>query len=93
MNILSLSLSLRVKKLTETLVTVQQLDKNMNNLRSWLTRIEGELAKPIHYSICHRDEIQKRLAEQQVSKSRFFFKKNIQYKILFQSVEIVSKYH
>uniref|UniRef100_A0A8C1XQ72 KASH domain-containing protein n=1 Tax=Cyprinus carpio TaxID=7962 RepID=A0A8C1XQ72_CYPCA len=37
----------------------------MNNLRSWLTRIEAELAKPIHYSICHRDEIQKRLAEQQ----------------------------
>ncbi|KAF4099427.1 hypothetical protein G5714_019553 [Onychostoma macrolepis] len=55
----------RVKKLTETLVTVQQLDKNMNNLRSWLTRIEAELAKPIHYNICHRDEIQKRLAEQQ----------------------------
>uniref|UniRef100_A0A671NED1 KASH domain-containing protein n=1 Tax=Sinocyclocheilus anshuiensis TaxID=1608454 RepID=A0A671NED1_9TELE len=54
-----------VKKLTETLVTVQQLDKNMNNLRSWLTRIEAELAKPIHYSICHRDEIHKRLAEQQ----------------------------
>lgn len=62
------SISLRVKKLTETLVTVQQLDKNMNNLRSWLTRIEAELAKPIHYSICHSDEIQKRLAEQQVSK-------------------------
>uniref|UniRef100_A0A8C2KV16 KASH domain-containing protein n=1 Tax=Cyprinus carpio TaxID=7962 RepID=A0A8C2KV16_CYPCA len=58
-------LPLKVKKLTETLVTVQQLDKNMNNLRSWLTRIEAELAKPIHYSICHRDEIQKRLAEQQ----------------------------
>uniref|UniRef100_A0A8C1QBP5 KASH domain-containing protein n=1 Tax=Cyprinus carpio TaxID=7962 RepID=A0A8C1QBP5_CYPCA len=37
----------------------------MNNLHSWLTRIEAELAKPIHYSICHRDEIQKRLAEQQ----------------------------
>ncbi|XP_051511030.1 LOW QUALITY PROTEIN: nesprin-2-like [Myxocyprinus asiaticus] len=55
----------RVKKLTETLVTVQQLDKNMNNLRSWLSRIEAELAKPIHYSVCHRDEIQKRLAEQQ----------------------------
>ncbi|KAI2651915.1 Nesprin-2 [Labeo rohita] len=55
----------RVKKLTETLVTVQQLDKNMINLRSWLTRIEAELAKPIHYSICHRDEIQKRLVEQQ----------------------------
>uniref|UniRef100_A0A8C1XF16 KASH domain-containing protein n=1 Tax=Cyprinus carpio TaxID=7962 RepID=A0A8C1XF16_CYPCA len=62
---LSFSLSFRVKKLTETLVTVQQLDKNMNNLRSWLTRIEAELVKPIHYSICHRDEIQKRLAEQQ----------------------------
>uniref|UniRef100_A0A672MFN1 Uncharacterized protein n=1 Tax=Sinocyclocheilus grahami TaxID=75366 RepID=A0A672MFN1_SINGR len=64
-----ISLSFRVKKLTETLVTVQQLDKNMNNLRSWLTGIEAELAKPIHYSICHRDEIQKRLTEQQVNLS------------------------
>ncbi|KAL6486315.1 hypothetical protein MHYP_G00057070 [Metynnis hypsauchen] len=55
----------RVNKLKETMVTVQQLDKNMSNLRTWLSRIEAELAKPVHYSICHGDEIQKRLAEQQ----------------------------
>ncbi|XP_076613023.1 nesprin-2a [Chaetodon auriga] len=56
----------RVKKLTETLVTVQQLDKNMSNLRSWLSRMEAELSRPITYSVCHHQEIQRRLAEQQV---------------------------
>ncbi|XP_072538856.1 nesprin-2a isoform X2 [Salminus brasiliensis] len=55
----------RVNKLKETMVTVQQLDKNMSNLRAWLSRIEAELTKPVYYSICHGDEIQKRLAEQQ----------------------------
>lgn len=56
----------RVRKLKETLVTVQQLDKNMSNLRSWLCRIEAELSRPVTYSVCHHQEIQKRLAEQQV---------------------------
>lgn len=55
----------RVKKLKETLATVQQLDKNMSNLRSWLCRIESELSRPITYSVCHHHEIQKRLAEHQ----------------------------
>ncbi|KPP74989.1 hypothetical protein Z043_105797 [Scleropages formosus] len=55
----------RVRKLKDTLVTVQQLDKNMSNLRTWLSRIEAELAKPVVYSVCHNDEIQRKLAEQQ----------------------------
>ncbi|KAM6915050.1 nesprin-2-like [Xenentodon cancila] len=55
----------RVKKLKETLVAVQQLDKNMSNLRSWLSRIEAVLSRPITYSVCHEREIQRRLAEQQ----------------------------
>uniref|UniRef100_A0A673AAZ1 Spectrin repeat containing, nuclear envelope 2b n=1 Tax=Sphaeramia orbicularis TaxID=375764 RepID=A0A673AAZ1_9TELE len=55
----------RVRKLKETLVTVQQLDKNMSNLRTWLSRIEAELAKPVVYNVCHSDEIQRKLAEQQ----------------------------
>eukprot|EP00064_Thunnus_orientalis_P010013 superscaffoldBa00001318_g10039 len=55
----------RVRKLKETLVTMQQLDKNMSNLRSWLSRIEAELSRPITYSVCHHQEIQRRLAEQQ----------------------------
>lgn len=59
----------RVKKLKETLVTVQQLDKNMSNLRSWLSRIEAELSRPITYSVCHHQEIQRRLAEQQVHRN------------------------
>lgn len=59
----------RVKKLKETLVTVQQLDKNMSNLRSWLSRIEAELSRPITYSVCHHQEIERRLAEQQVRRN------------------------
>ncbi|XP_063764618.1 nesprin-2-like isoform X1 [Eleginops maclovinus] len=55
----------RVGKLKETLVTVQQLDKNMSNLRTWLSRIEAELAKPVVYNVCHSEEIQRKLAEQQ----------------------------
>ncbi|XP_032194599.1 nesprin-1 isoform X17 [Mustela erminea] len=55
----------RVKKLKETLVAVQQLDKNMSNLRTWLAHIESELAKPIVYDSCDSDEIQKKLTEQQ----------------------------
>ncbi|XP_017294594.1 nesprin-2 isoform X2 [Kryptolebias marmoratus] len=55
----------RVRKLKETLVTVQQLDKNMSNLRTWLSRIETELSKPVVYRVCHSDEIQKKLCEQQ----------------------------
>uniref|UniRef100_A0A671VQL2 KASH domain-containing protein n=1 Tax=Sparus aurata TaxID=8175 RepID=A0A671VQL2_SPAAU len=37
----------------------------MSNLRSWLCRMEAELSRPITYSVCHHQEIQKRLAEQQ----------------------------
>uniref|UniRef100_A0AAQ4QLF5 KASH domain-containing protein n=1 Tax=Gasterosteus aculeatus aculeatus TaxID=481459 RepID=A0AAQ4QLF5_GASAC len=55
----------RVRKLKETLVTVQQLDKNMSGLRTWLSHMEAELARPLVYSVCHGDEIQRKLAEQQ----------------------------
>ncbi|KAB5582142.1 hypothetical protein PHYPO_G00183770 [Pangasianodon hypophthalmus] len=55
----------RVRKLKETLMMVQQLDKNMSNLRTWLSRIEGELTKPIVFGVCHSEEIQCKLAEQQ----------------------------
>ncbi|XP_038195664.1 nesprin-1 isoform X2 [Arvicola amphibius] len=55
----------RVKKLKETLVAVQQLDKNMGNLRTWLAHIESELAKPIVYESCNSEEIQRKLSEQQ----------------------------
>uniref|UniRef100_A0A8C9X0Y0 KASH domain-containing protein n=1 Tax=Sander lucioperca TaxID=283035 RepID=A0A8C9X0Y0_SANLU len=37
----------------------------MSNLRSWLSRIEAEQSRPITYSVCHHQEIQRRLAEQQ----------------------------
>uniref|UniRef100_A0A4W5RGE5 KASH domain-containing protein n=1 Tax=Hucho hucho TaxID=62062 RepID=A0A4W5RGE5_9TELE len=55
----------KVRKLKETLVMVQQLDKNMSNLRSWLSRIETQLARPVTYNVCHHEEIQKQLAQQQ----------------------------
>lgn len=47
-------------------MTVQQLDKKMSNLRTWLSCIEADLAKPVVYSVCHSDEIKKQLAELQV---------------------------
>lgn len=56
----------RVKKLKETLVAMQQLDKNMSSLRSWLAHIESELSKPIVYETCDSEEIQRKLNEQQV---------------------------
>ncbi|XP_023011209.2 nesprin-1 isoform X7 [Maylandia zebra] len=55
----------RVKKLRETLVAVQQLDKNMSSLRSWLAHIETELSKPIVYTTCDDQEIQRKLNQQQ----------------------------
>ncbi|XP_013867052.1 nesprin-1 isoform X3 [Austrofundulus limnaeus] len=55
----------RVKKLRETLVAVQQLDKNMSSLRSWLSHIETELSRPIVYDTCNSQEIQRKLHHQQ----------------------------
>lgn len=57
----------RVKKLRETLVAVQQLDKNMSSLRSWLAHIETELSKPIAYDSCDFHDIQRKLDLQQVT--------------------------
>uniref|UniRef100_A0A3B4B563 KASH domain-containing protein n=1 Tax=Periophthalmus magnuspinnatus TaxID=409849 RepID=A0A3B4B563_9GOBI len=54
-----------VKKLRETLVAVQQLDKNMSSLRSWLAHIETELSRPIVYDTCDDQEIQRKLNQQQ----------------------------
>ncbi|KAG7275364.1 hypothetical protein CRUP_007920 [Coryphaenoides rupestris] len=55
----------RVNKLRETLVAVQQLDKNMSSLRSWLAHIETELSRPIVYDTCDDQEIQRKLNQQQ----------------------------
>ncbi|XP_028460256.1 nesprin-1 isoform X2 [Perca flavescens] len=55
----------RVKKLRETLVAVQQLDKNMSSLRSWLAHIETDLSRPIVYETCDDLEIQRKLNQQQ----------------------------
>ena len=57
---------IRVKKLRETLVAVQQLDRNMSSLRSWLNHIETELHKPLTYHTCDAQEIQRKLDMQQV---------------------------
>ncbi|XP_061651777.1 nesprin-1 isoform X12 [Phyllopteryx taeniolatus] len=55
----------RVKKLRETLVAVQQLDKNMSSLRTWLAHIETELSQPIAYDACDFQDIQRKLELQQ----------------------------
>uniref|UniRef100_A0A8C5MR52 KASH domain-containing protein n=1 Tax=Leptobrachium leishanense TaxID=445787 RepID=A0A8C5MR52_9ANUR len=54
-----------VKRLKETLVVIQQLEKKMSNLRTWLAQIESELSKPVIYSICNDQEIHRKLTEQQ----------------------------
>lgn len=59
--------SIRVKKLRETLVAVQQLEKKMSSLRSWLSHIEMELSRPIVYHTCEEKEIEKKLNQQQVN--------------------------
>lgn len=59
--------SARVKKLKETLVAVQQLEKKMSSLRSWLAHIEMELSRPIVYDACDEKEIEKKLNQQQVN--------------------------
>lgn len=64
---LTLCFFTRVKKLRETLVAVQQLDKNMSSLRSWLAHIETELSRPIVYDMCDDQEIQRKLNQQQAS--------------------------
>lgn len=45
---------------------MQQLDRNMSSLRSWLAYIESELSKPISYDSCDFQEIQRKLDLQQV---------------------------
>uniref|UniRef100_A0A4W4EGC1 KASH domain-containing protein n=1 Tax=Electrophorus electricus TaxID=8005 RepID=A0A4W4EGC1_ELEEL len=55
----------RVSKLKETLVTVHQLHRSMSSLQPWLSRVETVLTSPAEYGVCHRDEIRRRLAEQQ----------------------------
>ncbi len=46
-------------------MAVQQLDKNMSSLRSWLAHIETELSRPIVYDTCDDQEIQRKLNQQQ----------------------------
>lgn len=66
-NMLTHNSSIRVKKLRETLVAVQQLEKKMSSLRSWLSHIEMELSRPIVYDTCDEKEIEKKLNQQQVN--------------------------
>lgn len=46
-------------------MAVQQLDKNMSSLRSWLAHIETDLSRPIVYETCDDLEIQRKLNQQQ----------------------------
>ena len=57
----------RLKKLQETLRTLQQLESNMSQLRQWLTRVEHQLSTPLEYRHANMQEIHIKLEEQQVS--------------------------
>lgn len=50
-------------------MAVQQLEKKMSSLRSWLAHIEMELSRPIVYDTCDEKEIEKKLNQQQVNGS------------------------
>ncbi|KAJ8399443.1 hypothetical protein AAFF_G00411550 [Aldrovandia affinis] len=55
----------RVKRLQESLVAMNQLDRNMSSLQSWLAGVETELSHPITYHTCDSQEIQRKLSQQQ----------------------------
>ncbi|XP_035251209.1 nesprin-1-like [Anguilla anguilla] len=55
----------RVKRLQKTLIAVEQLEKNMSSLQSWLAHIETKLSDPITYHTCDSQEIQRKLSQQQ----------------------------
>ncbi|XP_062901726.1 nesprin-2-like isoform X3 [Mobula hypostoma] len=55
----------RVSTLMERRMSVQNLDGEMSCLRSWLAHIEAELSKPLVYTVCNDQEIERKLAEQQ----------------------------
>ncbi|PIK52714.1 putative nesprin-1 isoform X3 [Apostichopus japonicus] len=57
--------SFRVKKLEDTLRAVQQLEKDTNDLRRWLSKVERELSTPETYTSCNLVEIQAKLKVQQ----------------------------
>lgn len=56
----------RVTRLQETLVAVQQLEKNISSLQPWLAHIGTKLSDPIIYHTCNSQEIQRKLSQQQV---------------------------
>ncbi|XP_036398068.1 nesprin-1-like [Megalops cyprinoides] len=55
----------RMNKLQETLSAVQQLDRGMSSLRSWLAHMETELSRPVTYHTCDSHEIQRKLSQQE----------------------------
>ncbi|KAG7465734.1 hypothetical protein MATL_G00156640 [Megalops atlanticus] len=55
----------RMNKLQETLSAVQQLDRDMSSLRSWLAHMEIELFRPVIYRSCDPHEIQSKLSQQE----------------------------
>ncbi|XP_061097849.1 nesprin-2-like [Conger conger] len=54
----------REKQLQQRQERVQQLRRSLHGLQTQLSCAEGQLVTPLLYSVCHSDEIQKRLVEQ-----------------------------
>ena len=57
----------RLKKLEDTLRTVQQLDRNMQKLRQWLISTEHNLTSPLVYKLCDFVEMENHIQAQHVS--------------------------
>jgi len=56
----------RLKKLEDTLRTVQQLDRNMQQLRQWLIATEHNLTSPLVYQLCDFEEMENHIQAQHV---------------------------
>ncbi|KAJ8291164.1 hypothetical protein GJAV_G00022150 [Gymnothorax javanicus] len=55
----------KMKRLQETLISAQNIQKDVNSLQSWLIHIESKLSEPIVYHTCDSKEIQRKLTQQE----------------------------
>lgn len=63
----------RAKKLRETIQAVVQLEKSMEDLRTWLKDVEDGLQSPVLHTKCDDEDVIERLKEQQVGVIYYFY--------------------
>jgi len=56
----------RLHKLKDTLATIAQLERSMQQLREWLIETEHKITKPLVFQHCNFVEIEQHISQQQV---------------------------